>query len=106
MAGKILSPSKDLGFNRPFLNIGRPDHGTEDSTWDELYGNMRGQSFEVTISGTHSSFTDYPAIAGILNLMEPVQKSLQKLLGAEEWASFNGIIKGFIIAFESLIVRY
>ncbi len=107
MDGRFFSPVTELGVDRPFMNIGRPNHRVEDPTWDDFYGNMRAQSVEIAVAGTtHSSFTDYPIILGALNLTEAVQESLKGFVGTGQWGRFDGIIRSLVVAFGDLVFEH
>ncbi|KAI1867943.1 uncharacterized protein JN550_006750 [Neoarthrinium moseri] len=105
--GRFFSPVKELGLERPFLDIGRPNHRSDDPTWDEFQQSMRAQSIELAIAGTtHSSFTDYPLIVSALGLTETAKKSLEDFLGTGQWDRVGDIIKRLVVAFDDLVFEH
>lgn len=105
--GRFFSPVTELGVDRPFLDIGRPNHRVEDPTWDEFYGNMQAQTAEIAIAGTtHGSFTDYPVILSGMNLTEAAKESLGEFLGTGQWESVNGILKSLVVAFADFVFEH
>ncbi|KAK9420130.1 hypothetical protein SUNI508_06658 [Seiridium unicorne] len=102
--GRFFSPVTEIGVDRPFLEIGRPNHHDEDPTWDEFYNHTGAERIEISINATnHSSFTDYPAIMTALNLTDTAKESLQDFLGTGDWAGIDGIIKSLVRAFGTFL---
>ena len=107
MDGRFFSPVTEQGVDRPFLNVGRPNHRGEDPTWDEFYGNMRAQIIEVAVANTtHSCFTDYPAILSTMNLTAASRQSLQEFIGTGDLAKVGSINKSLVIAFSNFVFNH
>ena len=105
--GRFFSPVTELGVDRPFLDIGRPNHRVEDPTWDEFYGNMQAQTAEIAIAGTtHGSFTDYSVILSGMNLTEAAKESLGEFLGTGQWERVNGILKSLVVALADFVFEH
>ena len=104
--GRFFDPVTELGADRPFLNVGRPDHGATDPTWDAFFAHMRapGEAVEVAVAGTtHSSFTDYPVILAAMNLTAASSDGLAEFLGTDDWARANGIVTRLVAAFADYV---
>ncbi|KAM5341390.1 hypothetical protein ACJ41O_014421 [Fusarium nematophilum] len=104
--GRLFDPVLGKGLDRPFMQLGRPGHHSQDSTWVEFWKKLRGPKVELDMSGTvHGSFTDFPLILGALGLPSDVIKTLEPLVGSVDGEDLQEIISKTLSAFIGYVLE-
>ncbi|MEV7023909.1 alpha/beta hydrolase [Kitasatospora sp. NPDC093558] len=94
----VRVPPSGIG-GKPFLMIGHPLDGAEDTSWVESWPNLDGWKRWLTVTGTnHGSFTDFPLFLDGLGLPDrdrtiPAQRAVE-LTRAYVAAFFDLQLKG------------
>ena len=80
--GQIFNSVLSQGISRPFLLFGRPNHRTEDTSWVQFWGNLRGPKIEMELQGSvHGAFTDFPVLLHSLGLPAQYQSGIETIVG-------------------------
>ncbi|KAH8178479.1 platelet-activating factor acetylhydrolase, isoform II domain-containing protein [Sarocladium implicatum] len=104
MDGRFFGAVMTKALSRPFLLLGRPNHGAEDGTWRQTFPKFRGSRFEMEVADTmHGSFTDFPALVDSLNLPEKAREGAAMLFGAASSKQMDKTVKGVVTALSELI---
>ncbi|ETS73825.1 hypothetical protein PFICI_14771 [Pestalotiopsis fici W106-1] len=92
--GRFFDKVLATGVSAPFINVGRPNHRLEDTTWDSFYNISTGPIIELEVSGSlHAAFTDFPAVIGTMNLTNvDVIETVQAFVGTIPWERAGDII--------------
>lgn len=104
MDGRFFGAVMTKGLARPFVLLGRPNHGAEDQTWPQTFPKLRGSRFEMEVADTmHGSFTDFPALVDSLNLPKEAKDAAASLFGAASGKQMDKVIKGVVMALSDLV---
>ncbi|KAF3025098.1 hypothetical protein E8E14_014579 [Neopestalotiopsis sp. 37M] len=103
--GRFFDKVLAKGISHPFLNVGRPYHRLEDSTWDQFYNSSSGPIVEAQVAGTlHAAFTDFPVVVGTWNPNDSdVFEALQAFLGTIPWMRAGEIVTRLVTTFAEFV---
>jgi pimeloyl-ACP methyl ester carboxylesterase len=100
MDGGLFDPVLSHGLDKPFMQLGRPSHRTQDTTWVEFWNSLRGPKVELQIADTvHGSYTDFPLLLKTLGLPKEALKQMEPLFGSVDGEELQKIISQTISAF-------
>jgi hypothetical protein len=95
-----VSPPFRGETSKPMMLAGRPGHSLQDATWNATWPYLVGPKAEVTLNETtHASFTDLPALVGLLGLPDNVRGQLGQVLGQIDPATLDQALTGLVSAF-------
>ncbi|KAH7309876.1 PAF acetylhydrolase [Stachybotrys elegans] len=101
--GRLVDPILTNGLKKPFLQVGRPGHSTDDPTWNRFWPVLRGAKAELAVQGAlHASFTDLPTLMETLDLPAEAQQGLAQLLGSIGSSGMDDALSGTLKAFSDL----
>jgi pimeloyl-ACP methyl ester carboxylesterase len=100
MDGRLFDPVLSNGLSKPFMQIGRPGHKEQDSTWDQFWSHLRGPAIELSITGTtHGSYPDTLSLLSALDLPHVVWDMLKAEYGAIDPRNMEEDLDGALTAF-------
>lgn len=100
MDGQVFEPVLSHGLDKPFMQLGRPGHRTQDTTWVKYWNSLRGPKIELQVAGTvHGSYTDLPLLLKTLGLPKEVLKQMEPMFGSVDGEELQKIISETISAF-------
>ncbi|KAF5017869.1 hypothetical protein F66182_10164 [Fusarium sp. NRRL 66182] len=98
--GRLFDPVLSKGLSKPFMQIGRPRHRSEDATWVKLWKNLKHAKIELEVSGTvHGSFTDFPLLISALGLPEEARKQTEPLFGSVDGLALQLVMSKTLSSF-------
>lgn len=98
--GRLFDSVLSKGLDKPFGLLGRPDHRSQDPTWNKFWANLRGPKFQLEIKGTlHGSFTDLPLLVEALGLPKKYQKAVESLVGSVPGKKLQGLLSKVVSGF-------
>ncbi len=100
MDGGLFDPVLSNGLDKPFIQVGRPGHNEQDSTWDEFWPQLHGPAMELSISGTtHGSYPDTLTLLSALDLPDAAWEMLKGVYGAIDPKDMEEDLNGALTAF-------
>lgn len=103
--GWIIEPTLSEGFKKPFLIVGRPNHISDDTTWDTFWPRLGGSRMELAVNGTrHKSYTDGPLLMSGMDLPGPMKEALKNVLGTVEPRRLEKIINTVLMSFFDFVL--
>lgn len=106
--GRFFTQAMATGVGAPFMNVGRPDHRLEDTTWDTFFNVSKGPLLEVEVAGTlHAAFTDFPVVIGTSDPTSPeVIAGLQTFVGTIPWLRAGVVVAKLVAAFTESVLDH
>lgn len=104
--GRLVNPVLSSGLSKPFLQLGRQNHTSEDPTWNQFWPHLRGKKSELAIADTqHGTFEDFLPLLSLLNLPSEVEKVIQENLGRITPKEMDAAVNSVLSAFFDLIFQ-
>ena len=102
--GRLVNPILSNGLSKPFLQLGRQNHTSEDPTWNQFWPHLRGEKSELVIADTqHGTFEDFLPLLSLLNLSPEIQKAIQDNLGRITPMEMDSAVNSALSAFFDLV---
>ncbi len=105
--GSVYGPVVDQGLDRPFLLWGhQAKNRSMDETWATLWRHLRGWKLELELDGsTHYTFSDFPLVAKVLDLVNGLPPEDKALLGTLDGLRVIEIVGAYVTAFLDFVLR-
>ncbi|KAJ3549172.1 hypothetical protein NM208_g646 [Fusarium decemcellulare] len=98
--GRLFDPVLTKGFKKPFMQLGRPDHRSQDATWVKFWKILTGPKIELEVAGTvHGSFHDLAFVLKALGLPKEVMKQTVPLFGSIDGQAMQQLVSETVSAF-------
>lgn len=103
--GRLFDSVLSKGLDKPFGLLGRPDHRSQDPTWNKFWGNLRGPKVQLEVAGTlHASYTDMPLLVEALGLPKEYQKTVESLVGSVPGKELQSLLSKVVSGFFTYVL--
>ncbi|KAM0424418.1 hypothetical protein ACHAPT_010339 [Fusarium lateritium] len=100
--GRLFNPVLSKGLNKPFMQLGRPNHRSEDTTWVKFWNKLTGPKAELAIAGTiHGSYLDTGLVLKTLGLPKEIMKQTVPIVGSVDGEVLQETVSKVLSAFIS-----
>ncbi|WAO93329.1 1-alkyl-2-acetylglycerophosphocholine esterase [Fusarium falciforme] len=98
--GRLFNPVLSKGLNKPFMQLGRPNHRSEDTTWVKFWNKLTGPKIELAIAGTiHGSYLDTALVLKTLGLPKEIMKQTVPIVGSVDGEVLQKTVSELLSAF-------
>lgn len=104
--GRLFNPVLSKGLNKPFMQLGRPNHRIEDTTWVKFWNKLTGPKVELAVAGTvHGSYLDTGLVLKTLGLPKENMKQAAPLVGSVDGEALQKTVSELLSAFITFTFR-
>ncbi|RSM11678.1 hypothetical protein CEP52_002891 [Fusarium oligoseptatum] len=98
--GRLFNPVLSKGLNKPFMQLGRPNHRSEDTTWAKFWNKLTGPKVELAVNGTiHGSYLDTALVLKTLGLPKEIMKQTVPIVGSVDGEVLQKTVSELLSAF-------
>ncbi|RSL54611.1 hypothetical protein CEP54_009784 [Fusarium duplospermum] len=98
--GRLFNPVLSKGLNKPFMQLGRPNHRSEDTTWVKFWNKLTGPKVELAVAGTiHGSYLDTALVLKTLGLPKEIMKQTVPIVGSVDGEVLQKTVSELLSAF-------